>query len=155
MHAMLVTRICGVACALPIGQVVEIMRPLPIEPIGRPADPALALVEGIAMIRGVPIPVIDARRLLGAPTVPAGRFVIVRAKDQQIALMVDDVVEVTRIDPSELASLPPLVGGVHRDCITAIGARDAALLVVLDTVRVLPEDGWRALAHDDDAGLAR
>jgi purine-binding chemotaxis protein CheW len=52
---------------------------------------------------------------------------------------------VRRIEAGELPGLPPLLGGARRDLVTAIGALDAELLVVLDSARVLPEDSWRAI----------
>lgn len=156
MHgAMLVTRIGGVACAIPIEHVVETMRPLPVEPLGRSEDPSLAAIEGTAMIRGAPVPVIDARRLLGVASQHAGRFVVVRAAGRRIALAVDHVIEVTRLEADVISRLPSLLGGANRDCISAIGARDAALLVVLDVTRVLADDGWRALERAGAHGGAR
>src|SRR5215467_14541310 len=64
--AILVTRVGGLACAFLIEHVVETMRPMPIEPVGGSDDDALAAVDGLAMIRGLPVPVVDARKLLGA-----------------------------------------------------------------------------------------
>lgn len=142
--AMLVTRIGGLACALPVAHVVETMRPLPVEPLATPGDRALALVDGLAMIRGAPVPVVDARKLLGVSGAAATRFVVVRAAQRRIALVVDAVLEVRRIDVDALPGLPPLLSGA-RDVVSALGALDAELLVVLDSARVLPEDGWRAL----------
>jgi light-regulated signal transduction histidine kinase (bacteriophytochrome) len=101
--AVLVTRVGGVACAFPIAHVVETMRPLPIEPIGG-SDSALALVDGLAMVRGAPIPVIDARRLLGIPGAPATRFVIVRAAERRVALVVDAVIDI-RLDGASRSHL--------------------------------------------------
>lgn len=143
--AMLVTRVGGVACALPIAHVVETMRPLPVEPIRGAHDRALAVVDGLAMIRGAPVPVVDARKLLGVPAGAATRFVIVRVQQRSIALVVDAVLEVRRIDVDALPGLPPLLSGAQHDLVSAIGALDAELLIVLDAGRVLPDDGWRAL----------
>jgi purine-binding chemotaxis protein CheW len=143
--AMLVTRVGGVACALPIAHVIETMRPLPVEPIGASGDDGLALVEGLAMIRGAPVPVIDARRLLGVPGAAASRFVVVRAADRRVALAVDAVLDVRRIDAAALPGLPPLLRDARRDAVSAIGALDAELLVVLDSARVLPDHGWGAI----------
>jgi purine-binding chemotaxis protein CheW len=153
--AMLVTRIGGVACAIPIEHVVETMRPLPVEPLGRSADPALTAIEGVAMIRGAPVPVIDARRLLGVTGEHAARFVVVRTAERRIALVVDRVIEVKRMEADVLSRLPSLLGGASSDWVAAIGARDAALLVVLDVTRVLPEDGWRAFERAGAHGGAR
>lgn len=142
---MLVTRVGGFACALPIAHVIETMRPLPVEPIGGAADDALALVDGLAMIRGAPVPVVDARRLLGVSGAAATRFVVVRVAQRCVALAVDAVLDVKLIDGAALPSLPPLLGSVRRDLVSAIGALDRELLIVLDAARVLSEDSWRAI----------
>lgn len=152
--AMLVTRIGGLTCAIPIEHVVETMRPLPVEPLGKSDDRALLAIEGIAMIRGAAMPVIDARRLLGVTGEHAARFVVVRAAERRIALVVDRVIEVKRIEADVLSGLPSLLEG-NRDWVAAIGARDAALLVVLDVTRVLPEDGWQAFERAAAHGGAR
>jgi purine-binding chemotaxis protein CheW len=143
---MLVTRVGRLACAFPIEHVIEIMRPLPVAQIARPSgDPALAMIEGLAMIRGVPVPVIDVRTLLGATAGRAARVVVVRVRDRQLAMLVDEVFGVQHIGPEQLCRLPPLLGGANRDSLSAIGARDAALVVVLDSARVVSDDSWRAI----------
>jgi purine-binding chemotaxis protein CheW len=143
-HAMLMTRVGELVCAIPVEHVVETMRPLRIEPIGSD-DGALALVEGLAMIRGAPVPVVDARKLLAVVGGPATRFVVVRAGVRQIALVVDAVIDVRPVVSELVSQLPPLLAGAHRDVVSAIGARDRGLYAVLDASRVLPEDSWRAL----------
>lgn len=143
--AMLVTRVGGVACAIPIAHVVETMRPLPIEPIGSANDGALAAVDGVAMIRGAPVPVVDARKLIGVPGEAATRFVIVRIAERRVALVVDAVLDVRRVAADALPGLPPLLRTAPREVVSAIGALDAELLIVLDSARVLSEDAWRAL----------
>lgn len=144
---MLVTRVGGVGCALAADYVVETLRPLPVEPIARAADPALAMVTGVAMIRGWPVPVIDARVLLGlaAEPGPATRFVVVRVADRRIALVVDAVIDVRRIELTAAAQLPALLGSANHTAVSALAARDRELMVVLDTARVLPEAAWHAI----------
>lgn len=144
-RAMLVTRVGGLARAFPIEHVIETMRPLPVEPIGRSGDEGLAVVDGLTMIRGAPVPVVDARRLLGVPGERAARFVIVRAAERRVAVAVDAVIAVVRIELDTLVGLPPLLDGAHRDGIAAIGTRDSELLVVLDSARLLPADSWAAI----------
>lgn len=143
--AMLVTRVGGVACALPIAHVVETMRPLPVEPIRGTNNGALAVLDGLAMIRGAPVPVIDARKLLGVAGGAATRFVIVRIEQRRVALAVDAVLDVRRIEADAMPGLPPLLRGAQRDLVSAIGALDAELLIVLESARLLSDDVWRAL----------
>jgi len=144
---MLLTRLGEMACAFPIAQVIETMRPLPVEPLGTLADGALAAITGMAMIRGEPVPVVDARRLLGIAAGRDARFVIVRVADRRFAVVVDDVLDVRDIANDVLVGLPPLLRDASRDSVSAIGARDAGLLIVLDAARLLPEASWQALAQ--------
>jgi purine-binding chemotaxis protein CheW len=146
---MLVTRVGGIACAFPIEQVIETMRTVAVEPIGRSAIAALAFIEGLAVIRGEPVPVVDARKLLGTPAGGDARVVVVRAADHRIAVVIDDVIDIRPIAHDTLSALPPLLRGASHDSVSAIGARDGGLLVVLDSARVLSEDSWQAIAQAD------
>jgi purine-binding chemotaxis protein CheW len=125
---MLVTRVGGIACALPIERVVETMRPLPIEPVRG----ALPSVRGMAVIRGAPLPVIDVAALLGQAPREQARFVVVRTGTRHVALLVDAVIEVREL--AAVAELPPLVQG---EVAAAVGAIDRELLVVLDAARLV------------------
>jgi chemotaxis signal transduction protein len=147
---MLMTRVGGVSCAFRLEDVVEIMRPLPVDPIGRSDDPALALIDGVARIRGAAMPVIDARRLLhgtleaGVPAAGhAARFVVLQAAGHRAALRVDAVIDVQRIDRELLSQLPPLIGVASHASVAQIGARDDGLLIVLEAARIVPDDRWR------------
>jgi purine-binding chemotaxis protein CheW len=134
---MLVTRVGAVVCAVPIEYTVETMRPLPIEPI----DGAPAFVRGLSIVRGAPIPVVDAARLLGVTGVEANRFVVLRVGERSVALLVDAVIAVRAIAADRLTALPPLLRGSSHDTVRAVGTLDAELVVVLDAVRVLPDLG--------------
>jgi purine-binding chemotaxis protein CheW len=146
---MLVTRVGRVACAIPIEHVIETMRPLPVEPITRSGAESLALVQGLAMIRGAPVPVVDARMLLGVPGERGARFVVVRAGERRIALVVDEVIEVRAIGSTLQSRMPLLFDPAKHESVAAVGTLDAELLVVLDSARVLPEDSWRSLERSD------
>lgn len=138
---VVLVRTRALACALPAAAVVETMRPLPVQPLaGQPA-----FVRGIAVIRGAPTPVVDLAALVsGGDAAPAARFVTVRVGDRRVALAVETVLGLTRLAPSVEAGLGPLLGYVSEAAVTALGALDSSLLVVLDTTRVVPEEVWRA-----------
>ena len=131
-------------CALPLEHVLETMRPLPIEPLaGMP--PA---VLGVAVIRGMPTPVVDLAALLetGSGDAP-GRFVTLRLGERRVALSVGSVTGFTELDPKALSSLPPLLAA-GSEATLALGVRDAQLFFVLQTARLLPEQVWTALAAE-------
>lgn len=141
--ALLVCRAGTQVCAIPLEHVLETMRPLPVQPL---AD-LPPFVDGLALIRGSPTPVVDARRLLGASgrLEPCQRYVTLRLGARHAALAVDAVVGVRRVNLGQLGELPPLLRTPGNDLVLALGALDQELLVVLERSRLLPESIWQAL----------
>ena len=136
-------------CALRATHVIEIMRPLPMEPFAN--SPGFVL--GLAVIRGVPVPVVDLAGLLGgAESEGAGgisRFVSLRVDKRCVALAVEEVIDLRTLYASRLEELPPLLadksGAMH-----AIGILDAQLLLLLGTARMIPEGTWAALERSGE-----
>jgi purine-binding chemotaxis protein CheW len=139
--ATLVCRVRDVLCAVPLEHVEETMRPMPLEPIaGVPA-----FVSGLAVVRGIPTPVIDAATLFsGTPGQPS-RFVTVKAGSRRVVLAVDAVVGVAKIPRGSIGALPPLFQGAGLDAIAAVGTLDAELLLVLRNTCLVPDDIWAAI----------
>jgi len=132
----LVCRVEARLCALPLEHAVETMRPLAVEPVvGAPP-----FVRGLAVVRGEPLPVVDAARLLGLQEGPIGRFVTVAVGVRRVALAVDAVVGVRRFPPGSLRALPPLLHEAAGDVVDAIGLLDSALLLVLRSARLLHDE---------------
>jgi purine-binding chemotaxis protein CheW len=143
----LVIGVQGRLCALPLTHVMEIMRPLPVEPI--PAVPSF--VQGISLIRGIPTPVVDLGVLLGMSSGVADRFVTLRLGDRQVALSVDSVLGVRELDASRIPELPPLLQSASRDLIEAIGMLDEQLLLVLCAGWGLTDEMWQTLTAQEVA----
>jgi purine-binding chemotaxis protein CheW len=137
----LLCRVGDLLCALPLDHVEEAMRPMAVEAIaGVPS-----FVRGLAIVRGVPMAVVDAASLLsGRPSHPT-RFVTVKAGSRRIALAVDAVVGVVEIPPGSVSALPLLFQDASLDVISAIGMLDADLLLVLQSTRLISEEHWAVL----------
>ena len=132
---MLVCRVGSRACALPVANVLETMRPLPVEPF---ADMP-RFVRGLAIVRGEALPVVDGRALFACePDAGAARFVRLAYGGRRAVLVVDVVLGVEWIDESALAHMPPLLGPHNGELAERVGAVDGALMVLLDAARVLP-----------------
>lgn len=134
---LLVMRIAGRRCGIPLRRVRETMRPLALTPVsGAPAG-----VLGLSTVRGVHTPVLDAAALVGMAAAteraPGARWVVLQVDDRTVALAVDAVEGVTRRADVAVEVLPPVVdvGGAWG----GVAATDAALLLVLDDARWLPE----------------
>jgi purine-binding chemotaxis protein CheW len=146
LHELLVCRVGRKTCGISLAHVIETMRPLPIEPFAHLPEQAL----GLTMIRGRPTPVIDARRLLGSSEAGvAQRFITLRAgSDRHVALVVDEVIGVRAIDEATLEQLPALARDQKLDAVSALGALDRQLFLVLEHTHLLPESVWLRLAQE-------
>jgi len=140
-HFSLLCRVRDVLCTLPLEHVEETMRPLAVEAIaGVPS-----FVQGLAVVRGVPIPVVDVARLFSGDSSHPARFVTVKTGTRHIALAVDAVLGVVEIPPASVETLPPLFQTAGLDAIAAIGVLDAELLLVLRNTRLVPDDVWTTI----------
>jgi purine-binding chemotaxis protein CheW len=143
VHTSVICRIGPRLVAVPVGQVVETMRPLPEVPLA--AMPPF--LRGVAVIRGTPTPVVDAGILLGAGERSAPlRFLTVKAGDRTVALAVDEVIGVRDLSSLALAELPPLLHEAATEVVAAVGTLDSELLLVLHGASWIPESVWQSLA---------
>lgn len=104
------------------------MRPRPIERVAG----APPFVLGLAIVRGVPLVVVDARVLVGAAVSEPKRFVTIRVDERSVVLAVDGVEGVVEMDAADAMS--PLVDSPMID---AIARLDDRLLMVLRTARIV------------------
>jgi purine-binding chemotaxis protein CheW len=143
-HIWLLCRAGSFLCALPLAQVVEIMRVLRIEAVAG----APACVRGLSIIRGTPTPIIDTALLLGGRPAPAERLVIVRTGTRMVALAVYRVLGVRSIE-GIAEPLPPLLQEAACDRVSAIGLLDAELLLFLSAARLVPEEALERLGSPE------
>lgn len=135
----LLFRAGSLLCALPLEDVVETMRPLPVRPLaGLPA-----FVRGLSVLRGVPLPVVDAAALLGGETAAATRFVSVRGGRGGLALATGEVLGVAdeTADGRDAAGDPALAG---------IAVRGTEPLLRLRAATVVPAGVWTAIGRHGD-----
>jgi len=133
---MLLCRVHAAVCALPLGQVIETLRPLPLEPLAG----APSFVCGVSVLRGVPVPVVDLGLLLAAEQVRATRFVALRAGAHTVAVAVEAVLGVRALERGNEGALPPLLRDAASHVIRALRSLDRELLLVLDSGRLVPDE---------------
>ncbi len=139
----LLVRTSELTCALPAQAVVEVSRAGSIAPLAG----APPFVAGLAVLRGAPLPVVDLGQLLGAAEGPAEggrrrRLVTLRLGERRAALRVDAALGVRGLAPEVLEAAPPLAVAAG-SAVAAVGARDGALLLLLEAARLVPEEVWR------------
>jgi purine-binding chemotaxis protein CheW len=129
--------------ALPLKHVLETMRPLAVEPLAG----SLPFVDGVAVVRGVPVPVVNLEALLGDGRRRAvNRFVSVRVGERAIVLAVSAVLGIWPSEALGIGALPPLLDGAVADAVQAIGRLDGQLLTVLRAASLVPADAWNEIA---------
>jgi purine-binding chemotaxis protein CheW len=132
--------------AVPIGEIREIVRAVPLTEI--PRSPKNLL--GVIKIRGEILPVYDVKvrlKLRERSPVVAGmegeaealpssaRILIVRDPEGDVGVLVDRVLEVIRLRPSEIEALAPGIGG--GDYLLGLGHLGKDLFIVLDIHKAL------------------
>lgn len=143
---ILLCRVGPCHCALPLTHVVETCDPLPV----RPSPGMPGFISGVSLVRGMPLPVINAALLVGAGKgVPPTRFVTLQIAERQVILAVEKVVGIRAMPADPFDTLPPLLGAARSEIVREISAHDSALLWLLDTVRIVPASVWHTVEADE------
>lgn len=135
----LLCRVHRMLCALPLRDVIETLRPLPIEPLAG----APSYVCGVSILRGAPVPVVDLGLLLGVEQVRATRLVALRVGSRTVAAAVGAVLGVRTLTGD--GALPPLLREAGHGAVQTLGSIDRELLLVLESARLVPEEVYAQL----------
>jgi purine-binding chemotaxis protein CheW len=121
--------------ALDILQVERILRyerpsPLPQAP---------AFLEGVVRYEGGAVPVVDLRKRLELPDPirEETRLMVLTLEDQRVAVVVDEVLEVMRVDSATITAPTPVVRGLAAPYIAGIITRGERTIVLLQVLRLL------------------
>ena|SRR5687767_12013793 len=142
---LLICRVGAKLCGLPLEHVRETMRPLPLQTLSHMPS----FVRGLSVIRGEPVPVLDARRLLGSSAAAdPGRYVTLVLGQRRAALAVDDVLGVRQVSSEKFAQLPAVLSEAENRHVEMLGLLDAELLLVLQHAQLLPDELWPQLEQE-------
>jgi len=125
----------GVAYALHIQHVREIIRPLPMQVLPH----ASQIVIGVIDHRGDVVPIVDLRVRFGTPVradLGHTRWVIATWQGRLYGLVVDRVTEVFSLNEADARPVPDLGPGGERRGITAAYSFGGRLVFTLDIARV-------------------
>ena len=109
---------------------------------------APSFVDGITNLRGQVLPVVDPRKRFGLPTAPAtaeSRMVVVEIGQAAVALIVDRVSEVLRVDEAVIEPPSPIVVPSSAAYIQGIVKLAGREVILLDLGRVLSSQEQSAL----------
>lgn len=141
---ILIFRLSGTVFALPVGQVHEILDPMPATPV--PNAPAFA--PALINVRGAIAPLIDIRQRLRMPSIPAddqARIIVlelpVNGAATRLAIMADAVEEVIETDRAALKPIPELGARWPEQYVTGVARHGDSLVILLDTDTLFHPDG--------------
>jgi purine-binding chemotaxis protein CheW len=98
------------------------------------------VVDGLINLRGEIVTTLDLRRRLELPPRNEGAEamnVVIRSDEGVVSLLVDEIRDVLDVEDADFEPVPPTLTGPCRDLVTAIFKLDDALLLILDTERLL------------------
>ncbi len=132
----LLTFQCGAQeYGIPIEDAREVVGILEIDPV--PMTPAF--VKGVMNLRGKIVPVVSLRAKLDMEQIENTAetcVVVVDLDGEQTGVIVDFLIGVLSIDPTQLEDSPDLGSHVHNDYISAIAKLEKRVILILD-LRIL------------------
>ena len=105
-------------------------------------------IEGVINLRGKVIPVVDLRSRFSMPgteRTDEHRIVVVDVSGQDIGMVVDAVMEVSRISSSLIEPPSNVISTNDSEYLTGIVKADEKLIIVLDIAKVICETDVEAL----------
>lgn len=117
---------------LQIQRILRYERPSPL-----PRSPGF--LEGVVPYAGGAVPVVDLRKRfeLEAPIREETRLMIVDLSDQRVGVLVDEVLEVLRVDSTAIAAPAPIVSGLAAAYIAGIVTRPGRTIIILNARKLL------------------
>ncbi|MFI5210427.1 MAG: chemotaxis protein CheW [Gemmatimonadales bacterium] len=133
---LVVFRLGGEQYAVPIGEVLEVVRVADITRVPH----APAHIRGVMNLRGRILPVVEIRSRLHldpAELTSLSRVVVVEVDRRVVGLLVDAVGQVTRVGEKMVSAPPDEVRAAGAEAVTGVARTSTGLLVLLDLERVL------------------
>lgn len=139
---LLTFTIAGEQYAIDIEKIVEIVTPRPVTRIPN-ADPS---VVGITSLRGTVVTLVDVRRKLRHTDVSEGgdaaRIVVIDLRNETVGFLVDRVVRVVKIAPSEVEPHPVVHSTELEEAVRGVFRVSGALTILLDLDKLLDHSQW-------------
>jgi purine-binding chemotaxis protein CheW len=146
---IVIFKVGGQEFAFDILQVERILRYSPPSPVPK----APHFLEGVMSYGETAVPVIDLRKRfeLDAPIREETRMMVLELDTQRVAVLVDEVREVLRVDSTAIAAPGPTVSGLAAVYIAGIVTRPGRTILILNARKLLSSTERLAL---DQLGAA-
>ena len=108
-------------------------------------------MEGVVDYQGTMVPVIDMRRRFGLTALapgPQARLMVCAVEGGLVAMLVDAVLDVKPVQPSDLMDPPELFRGLAGEYLKGLTRRQGQLVVVLDLENLLASQAPLAFQPD-------
>ncbi|MGZ5473886.1 MAG: chemotaxis protein CheW, partial [Thermoanaerobaculia bacterium] len=132
----------GEQYAIDIEKIVEIVTPRPLTRIPN-AD---ASVVGIISLRGTIVTLVDVRRKLRHQAAGEDnentRIVVIDLRDETVGFVVDRVLRVVKIAPSEVEPHPVVHATELEEAVRGVFRVSGALTILLDLDKLLDHSQW-------------
>ena len=101
-------------------------------------------VKGVVNLRGVIVPVIDLRVMLGlgaAEYTPFTVVIVLNLGSATVGVVVDSVSDVVELGTGQIRPAPEFSGGTDKRYVTGLGTLDGRMLILADVERLLASEG--------------
>ncbi|HEV7364857.1 MAG TPA: chemotaxis protein CheW [Gemmatimonadales bacterium] len=131
--------------AFDILQVERILRYSPPSPLPKAPE----FLEGVMPYGETAVPVIDLRKRfeLDAPIREETRLMVLELENQRVAVLVDEVREVLRVDSTTISAPGPVVSGLAAIYIAGIITRPERTIIILNARKLLSATERLALSE--------
>lgn len=140
----------GEECAVPITSVHQIIRDIRITRVPNVSPH----VEGVLNLRGVVVPIIDLKHVLGLGTRRLGeqhRLIIMDIEGRMVGFSADRVGGVFQFEETSLQAAPDVVlAKVAGAFVVGVVRRDESIVILLDFHRII--EGEKTISIDETGG---
>jgi len=133
---LLCFRVAEEKYAIDIMEIKEIIKPREVTEVPRMPD----FVSGVLSLRGIIIPVFSMHKRLGHDAVEKSgkeRIIVVKMGEEFCGVMVDEVIQVAKLDAVTIEPPPAVLEGIDRDFVGGIGSFGGQMLILLNLDKII------------------
>ncbi|WP_454784175.1 chemotaxis protein CheW [Legionella sp. WA2024007413] len=124
---------------IPINDAQEIIKVVPITPI--PDSPYF--MRGLINVRGDIVAIIDIKKLFSLPSIDIDNpkhIIITKQRSGIFGLIVDEVVEVLRVNGTDINQNPSSIVNIHEKYVGGVVIYENRLIILLDLSSILTQE---------------